>query len=788
MRRLVIGLQAQPSLFLRTLLRAPSIALPELGRDEQRGDRSEALLGRPWRAEAVAQSPSRHSGASRRKSPRGRSLSKMARMEIWPGKPYPLGASYDGYGTNFAVHSQVAERVELCLFDEQGRETRVPLPEVTAYTWHGYLPHVRAGQRYGYRVHGPFQPQDGNLCNPNKLLIDPYARAIDGDAIWHPSLFDFDSRAGTERFKEEDSAPYVPRSVVVDPYFDWKDERRPRRPWHETVIYEMHVRGFTMRRREIPEPLRGTYAGLAHPASIDYLTRLGVTAVELLPVHHFLSEPMLVARGKTNYWGYNTIGYFAPHGFYSSQGQAGEQVRDFKYMVRELHAAGIEVILDVVYNHTAEGGRGGPTVCLRGLDNASYYRLSPHDRRHYVDYTGCGNTMNMRDPYVLQLLMDSLRYWVVEMHVDGFRFDLASALARELHAVDRLSAFFDLIQQDPVLQDVKLIAEPWDLGEGGYQVGNFPPKWSEWNGRYRDSVRDFWRGQDQSLAEFAFRFTGSSDLYESTGRRPHASINFITAHDGFTLRDLVSYHEKRNWENGEDNRDGESHNRSWNCGVEGETDDPEVLALRARQQRNFLATLLLSQGVPMLSMGGELGHTQRGNNNAYCQDNEISWLAWDRRDSGLLQFVREVIKLRQLHPTFRRVRFFHGESIRGSNLTDIGWFRPDGEEMTDADWQAHFAKAIAVFLNGHGLRSRDARGQRVIDDNFLLFFNAHHDAVEFVLPRRLADHGWRDELYTAWGDFATPRESFEPGDRVAVVAHSLRVLRRSGRAGRGPRR
>jgi isoamylase len=701
-----------------------------------------------------------------------------ARMQTWPGEPYPLGATYDGYGTNFAIHSQVAQKIELCLFDERGRETRVAMQEATAFTWHAFLPQVGPGQRYGFRVYGPFAPDLGHLCNPNKLLLDPYARAIDGVVEWHSSVFDFDERSGQEVQRQEDSAPYVPRSVVVDPYFDWREERRPKIPWHETIIYELHVKGFSKLNAEVPRELRGTYAGLAHPASIEYLKALGVTAVELLPIQHFLTEPLLSARGKTNYWGYNTIGYFAPHKNFCSRPQAGEQLREFKYMVRELHAANIEVLLDVVYNHTAESGRGGPTLCLRGLDNANYYRLDPQDRRRYVDYTGCGNTMNMRDPYVLQLLMDSLRYWVTEMHVDGFRFDLASALARELHAVDRLSAFFDLIQQDPVLQGIKLIAEPWDLGEGGYQVGNFPPKWSEWNGRYRDSVRDFWRGRDQSLGEFALRLTGSSDLYERTGRRPHASINFVTAHDGFTLRDLTSYNDKHNLDNGEDNRDGESHNRSWNCGVEGVTDNPVVLQLRARQQRNFILTLMLSQGVPMLNAGDEHGRSQGGNNNPYCQDNEISWLNWANQDRRLLAFTREAIKLRQSHAIFRRSQFFQGESIRGANLTDIGWFRPDGEEMTDKDWHTHFARAIGVFLNGQGLRTKDARGERIIDDSFLLFFNAHNNYVDFTLPRELDEHVWRDELTTAWPELNRRRETFKVGDLVRVEAHAIRLLRR----------
>jgi glycogen operon protein len=702
-------------------------------------------------------------------------------MDAWPGEPYPLGATYDGFGTNFAIHSQVAEGIDLCLFDEQGRETRISLAETTAFTWHAYLPDVSPGQRYGFRVRGPFAPEQGHLCNPNKLLLDPYARAIDGPIEWHESLFDFDEPVQRERLRLEDTAPYVPKSVVVDSYFDWREERRPKIPWHETVIYEMHVKGFSRQNPAVPRELRGTYAGLAHPASIEYLLELGVTAVELLPIHQFLSEPMLTARGLSNYWGYNTVGYFAPHAGYGSRPQVGSQVREFKYMVRELHSAGIEVLLDVVYNHTAEGGRGGPTLCLRGLDNANYYRLSPNDRRQYVDYTGCGNTMNMRDPHVLQLMMDSLRYWVTEMRVDGFRFDLASALARELHTVDRLSAFFDLIQQDPVLQGVKLIAEPWDLGEGGYQVGNFPPKWSEWNGRYRDSVRDFFRGRDQALGEFAFRLTGSSDLYERTGRRPHASINFVTAHDGFTLRDLTTYEQKQNLANGEGNRDGESHNRAWNCGTEGETTDPAILLLRARQQRNFLLTLFLSQGVPMLVAGDEFGRTQGGNNNAYCQDNAISWLSWSTLDRRLLAFVKQVIALRRKHPIFRRSQFFQGESIRGSNLTDIGWFRPDGEEMTDENWRMHYARAIAVFLNGQGLRTPGVRGERLFDDSFLILFNAHVNYVDFTVPDVLDGQGWRDEVYTAWPEGNRARETFMSKDVVRVEAHSIRVLKRKKR-------
>jgi isoamylase len=557
-------------------------------------------------------------------------------VNVWPGQPYPLGATFDGVGTNFAVFSEIAERVELCLFDDAGQETRVDLPEVTAHCWHGYLPDVGPGQPYGFRVHGPWAPADGQRANPAKLLLDPYAKAVAGAVQWNEAVFAHRFADPENSRNDDDSAPFVPRSVVVNPYFDWANDRNPRTPWHDTIVYEAHVKGFTARHPDIPQALRGTYAGLGHPAAVEYLSRLGVTAVELMPVHQFIHDAHLVERGLRNYWGYNSIGYLAPHNGYAATRQPGQPVQEFKQMVKSLHEAGIEVILDVVYNHTAEGNHLGPVLSFKGLDNAAYYRLSPEDRRYYVDYTGTGNSLNMRHPHVLQLIMDSLRYWVAEMHVDGFRFDLCAALARELHDVDRLSAFFDLIQQDPVVRRVKLIAEPWDVGEGGYQVGNFPPLWSEWNGKFRDCVRDYWRSADQTLAEFASRITGSSDLYASTGRRPYASVNFVTAHDGFTLRDLVSYNDKHNEANGEDNRDGESHNRSWNCGAEGASDDPEILALRGRQVRNFLATLLLSQGVPMLLAGDELGRTQGGNNNAYCQDNETSWIDWQAADPALL--------------------------------------------------------------------------------------------------------------------------------------------------------
>jgi glycogen operon protein len=697
-------------------------------------------------------------------------------MEIWPGSPYPLGATFDGAGTNFSLFSEVATRVELCLFDAQGREQRVDLPEVTAFCWHGYLPRARPGQRYGFRVHGPYEPARGQRCNPAKLLLDPYAKAIAGELAWDASVFGYPLGDPDGPPDQRDSAPYVPRSVVINPFFDWNNDRPPRTDWHNTVIYEAHVKGFSARHPDIPEEMRGTYAALAHPVVVEYLQKLGVTALELMPVHQFVSEHFLVERKLSNYWGYNSIGYLAPHAAYSTSGGPGDAVLEFKHMVKTLHRAGIEVILDVVYNHTAEGDHRGPTLCFRGIDNAAYYRLSPESPAHYQDYTGCGNSLNMRNPQVLQMIMDSLRYWVLEMHVDGFRFDLAAALARELHAVDRLSAFMDLIQQDPTLNGVKLIAEPWDIGEGGYQVGNFPPRWSEWNGKYRDAVRDYWRGQDQMLGEFANRFTGSSDLYASNGRRPYASVNFVTAHDGFTLRDLCSYDQKHNEQNGEENRDGESHNRSWNCGVEGETDDRAVLALRGRQQRNLLATLLLSQGVPMLLAGDELGRTQRGNNNGYCQDNELSWLDWEHRDEDLLEFTRSLLAFRKAHPVLRRRKWFQGASIRGSKLSDIGWFRPDGEEMHENDWNAVFAKSLGVFLNGKGIPSRDPFGRRIVDDSFYVIFHCGPDPLDFTLPRALGDGRWRHVLDSTQARFGDGGREYNPGEAVSAAPRSVHVL------------
>jgi isoamylase len=698
-------------------------------------------------------------------------------MSLWPGQPYPLGATYDGSGVNFSVFSEAADRVELCLFDDDGTETRMDLPEATALCWHGYLPACSPGQRYGFRVHGPYDPAAGHRCNPAKVLLDPYATAVDGDVDWHEAVFPY--RFGDHHARNDlDSAAYVPKAVVTSPWFDWGNDRSPHTSYHDDVIYEVHVKGFTMRHPAIPEDLRGTYAGLAHPAAVDYLTTLGVTAVELLPVHQFVHDSLLLERGLRNYWGYNSVAYLAPHNGYSARGQRGEQVQEFKQMVKTLHEAGIEVILDVVYNHTAEGNHLGPVLSLKGLDNASYYRLVDDDRAFYYDTTGTGNSLNVRHPHVLQLIMDSLRYWVTEMHVDGFRFDLAAALARQFHEVDRLSAFFDVIQQDPVVSQVKLIAEPWDLGEGGYQVGNFPPVWSEWNGKYRDTVRDFWRGENQTLAEFASRLTGSSDLYESNGRRPYASVNFVTAHDGFTLADLVSYNDKHNEANGEGNADGESHNRSWNCGAEGPTDDPEVLALRERQQRNFLATVLLSQGVPMVLGGDEMGRTQGGNNNAYCQDNEISWFDWERPDVALTAFTSRLIALRRQHPVFRRRRYFQGRPVHGKGCSDIAWFRPDGTEMGDEDWRDGWAKSVAVFLNGQAIPSPDRRGERIVDDSFLLLFHAGHEAVAFTTPEERFGVGWVVVVDTA--DDWREGDQLKAGEQFELAGRSVALLRRAG--------
>jgi isoamylase len=693
-------------------------------------------------------------------------------IEIWPGRPYPLGAAYDGGGTNFSLFSEVAGRVELCLFDDSGREERVVLDEIDASCWHAYLPSVAPGQRYGYRVHGPWAPDQGQRCNPAKLLLDPYAKAIEGQVDWAQACFPYNFGDENSR-NDDDSAPHVPRSVVHNPYFDWGNDRPPDIQLNESVIYEVHVKGFTARHPDIPEAQRGTYAGLGHPASIEYLTGLGITAVELLPVHQFIHDAQLVERGLRNYWGYNSIGFLAPHNEYAAAGQGGEQVAEFKAMVRAMHEAGIEVILDVVYNHTAEGSHMGPVLSMKGIDNAAYYRLVADNPRFYYDTTGTGNSLNVGHPHTLQLIMDSLRYWVTDMHVDGFRFDLAASLARQFHEVDRLSAFFDLIQQDPVVSQVKLIAEPWDIGEGGYQVGNFPALWSEWNGQYRDTVRDFWRGEPAQLGEFASRLTGSSDLYQADSRHPGASVNFVTAHDGFTVRDLVSYNEKHNEANGEDGADGESYNRSWNCGAEGDTNDQDILALRHRQQRNFLATLLLSQGVTMLLSGDESGRTQGGNNNAYCQDNEISWQDWDNLDEDLLDFTRRLIALRREHPVLRRRRWFQGLPIRGS--VDLGWCKPDGAEMGDYDWDAGSAPTVGLFLNGEAITDRDRRGQRVTDDCFLLLFNAHHEPIEWTLPKVWGEQ-W--ELIIDTSGPAQEGEALESGRALPVAGRSVVVLRR----------
>ncbi len=705
-------------------------------------------------------------------------------MQIWPGRPYPLGATYDGAGTNFALFSEVADKVELCLIDESGAETRVEMQENDAFVHHAYLPGVQPGQRYGYRVHGPYRPAEGHRCNPAKLLLDPYAKAVEGQIDGDESLFSykFDNR---DKFNRRNSRGHTMLGVVVNPYFDWGQDRPPRHEYHETVVYEAHVKGLTMTHPDVPEEIRGTYAGVAHPATIEHLKDLGVTAIELMPVHQFVQDTTLVDKGLANYWGYNTIGFFAPHNAYSATGQRGQQVQEFKGMVKALHEADIEVILDVVYNHTAEGNHLGPTLCFRGIDNAAYYRLVDDDKKHYYDTTGTGNTLLMRHPHVLQLIMDSLRYWVTEMHVDGFRFDLAASLARQFHEVDRLSAFFDLVQQDPVVSQVKLIAEPWDVGEGGYQVGNFPPLWTEWNGKYRDTVRDYWRGEGSTLAEFASRITGSSDLYEHSGRKPMASINFVTAHDGFTMRDLVSYNDKHNDANGEDGNDGESHNRSWNCGAEGETDDPEVLALRARQHRNFLTTLMVSQGVPMVLHGDELGRTQGGNNNVYCQDNETSWMAWDLDEAqrDLLGFTKRVVALRRDHPVFRRRRFFAGEAPQDGQAADIAWFTPEGKNMSDTDWHHEHARSMLVFLNGDAIPEPDRRGERVFDDSFLIAFNAHHEPLTFVLPDEVYGEGWLVELDTHDDQvgsvrLAEPPPALPPGLEFVVADRSIVVLRR----------
>lgn len=704
-------------------------------------------------------------------------------MKVWPGKPCPLGATWDGGGVNFSLFSEHADGVDLCLFDarDENNETRVPLKEETAHIWHAYLPEIRPGQLYGYRVHGPYAPQEGHRFNPAKLLLDPYAKAVAGPVQWSDALYGYTiGHADADLSKDErDSAAGMPKCVVVDPAFSWGDDRSPDIPWHRTLIYELHIKGFTARHPEVPKELRGTYAALACPAVIEYLLRLGITAVEIMPVHQFVADRHLVERGLTNYWGYNSIGFFAPEARYASAGVLGQQIDEFKTMVKALHREGIEVILDVVYNHTAEGNHLGPTLCFRGIDNAAYYRQVLEDPRYYMDYTGCGNTLDMTHPHVLQLLMDSLRYWILEMHVDGFRFDLASALARELHEVNRLGAFFDIIQQDPVISRVKLIAEPWDLGEGGYQVGNFPVLWAEWNGKYRDTVRKFWRGDEGQVAEMAYRLTGSSDLYEDEGRRPHASINFVTAHDGFTLNDLVSYNEKHNEANAEDNRDGSDDNLGWNCGAEGATEDPAILALRARQQRNFLATLILSQGVPMIVAGDEFARTQQGNNNAYCQDNELSWLDWrlGGAQKELLEYTRLLVRLFHRHPVLRRRKFFQGRQIRGSEVKDLSWFRPDGKEIGEEDWSGPGTRALGLRLAGDAIEEQDSRGNPIVDETLLILLNPGAEAIEFVLPAHRSRMRWELLLDTREPTGARQQRLLRGGVVFHLETRSMALLR-----------
>ncbi|MDA0251548.1 MAG: glycogen debranching protein GlgX [Actinomycetota bacterium] len=703
---------------------------------------------------------------------------------VWPGNPYPLGATFDGAGTNFSVFSEVADRVELCLIDDRNRETRIELDEVDVFVWHAYLPAVAPGQRYGFRVHGPWDPSTGLRCDSSKLLLDPYGKSFDGHFDFTQALYSYDLEAddpaGGGVPPRIDSLGHTMTSVVINPFFQWGSDHAPRTPYHETIIYEAHVKGMTQTHPAVPKELRGTYAGLAHPAVIEHLQQLNVTAIELMPVHQFMDDKRLLGLGLRNYWGYNTFGYFAPHAGYAANHQAGGAVGEFKTMVRAFHDAGIEVILDVVYNHTSESDHLGPTINFRGIDNAAYYRLLDSDLRLYKDFTGTGNSLNVRHPHTLQLIMDSLRYWVTEMHVDGFRFDLASTLAREFYDVDRLSAFFDLVQQDPVVSQVKLIAEPWDIGEGGYQVGNFPGLWTEWNGKYRDTVRDYWRGEPAALGEFASRLTGSSDLYEATGRRPVASINFVTCHDGFTLADLVSYNEKHNDANGEHNRDGENYNRSWNCGVEGPTEDAEVLALRHRQIRNILTTLMVSQGTPMISHGDEVGRTQDGNNNGYCQDNELTWIDWSNTDeyADILDFARRVTALRAKHPVFRRRRFFEGRHIKSADRNrDIAWFNRDGVQMTPDDWQSGI-KSVAVFLNGDTIPEPDARGERVVDDSFLLCFNAHAYPVEFLTPDGKYARQWTVEIDT-FDPSDGPGRVVTAGTTVSIPDRSILVFRKT---------
>jgi isoamylase len=701
---------------------------------------------------------------------------------VLPGEPYPLGATCDGKGTNFALFSEHATSVDLCLFAAGGSEERVPLAQGNGFVWHGYLPGFGPGQRYGYRVDGPFAPDQGHRFNASKLLIDPYARALDGEVDWNAPVFGYpvDAAEKDTAKDERDDAAGIPKGVVIDSAFDWGEDALLRIPLHRSVIYELHVKGFTARRPDIAPEDRGTYAALSSDVAIDYLTQLGVTAVELMPVHAALDDKALLDRGLRNYWGYNTLNFFAPEANYSKAKDPGCQVAEFKGMVKALHAAGIEVILDVVYNHTAEGNHLGPTLSFRGIDNATYYRLIQDDKRYYMDYTGTGNTFDASSPQALQLIMDSLRYWVDEMHVDGFRFDLAAALARELHDVDRLSSFFDVIHQDPVVSRVKLIAEPWDVGDGGYQVGRFPALWSEWNGKYRDSVRNFWKGGDEHVSELAYRLTGSSDLYQDDGRRPSASVNFIVAHDGFTLQDLVSYNQKHNEANGEANRDGSDDNHSWNHGVEGPTDDPAIVAAREQTKRNLHFTLFLSQGVPMLCGGDELSRTQLGNNNAYCQDNELSWTDWSLNDRkrAFLEFTKGLIALRKKHPSFRRPGFFQGRKIRGSDVEDIAWFDTDGNPMTDEDWDLKSVRAIAIRLGGSALEEIDKQGNRVWDDDFLILLNGAPGAVEFTIPDSPGPDTWEITVDTTKSDVPVNDGSVTTGEIMTLAGRSAMMLRR----------
>ncbi len=704
-------------------------------------------------------------------------------LDVWPGKPTPLGATWDGEGVNFAIFSENAEEIELCLFTGQDHEIRLPLKEVHNYVWHGYIPGLQPGQRYNYRVYGNFIPQQGYRFNRKKLLLDPYARAVAGDIYYGQETFAYpwESQEKDLACSNTDDSHLIPKCVVVNNVFDWEGDKPLQTPWYQTIIYEVHVKGFTQQHPKIPQHLRGTYAGLAHPTAISHFKSLGVSAIELLPVHHFLRYPgHLVDKGLHNYWGYDSIAYFAPYSEYSAGDRLGGQVKEFKGMVKALHQAGIEVILDVVYNHTGEGNHFGPTICFRGIDNVAYYRLVDDDPRYYMDFTGCGNSLNVRHPQILKLIMDSLRYWVEEMHVDGFRFDLASALARELYEVDSLAAFFNIIHQDPVLSNVKLIAEPWDLGEGGYQVGNFPLLWSEWNGKYRDTVRDFWRGEENILTEFAFRFTGSPDLYQANGKLPHASINFMTAHDGFTLRDLVSYNEKHNHANGENNHDGEDYNRSWNCGAEGATDDTDILQLRSRQQRNFLTTLMLSQGVPMLLGGDEMGRTQQGNNNAYCQDNELTWFNWalSPENEALLAFTQDLIAFRQQHPVFHRRNWFQDRTIYGSQVRGLSWYHPDGNQLREDQWRENQQmKGIMGFLNGNELSAPDPRGKPVCGDSFLLLFNRHDEETRFKLPRVLQQWRWEAVIDTTQVRLLSGETVYTGEEEIVLKTLSLLVLK-----------